>query len=319
MIETVFPAYSWIDNLPPLKISGEPEGKYGVKISDNNGTILFSGNIWPDFNALLQIDLEPVIRDLYTPVRPASLSRRSENYVILNIEDINYEDSVTAKINLFSEDSEYLMSDADELVIPTNYYLPINYPDTGDITEAYIVTRSQRIDLMSYINRSNNRLGIWSVLLPVSRFNFLPGTVFQVVIESEENGSIMSPVYHVCNKDMEQYLFYNRLGGWDNIAMQGRRTITPSWEFSHHLSGGLLKQSPGKATRKYQQSSGWLTRQSTAALMQLLESKAIYHFINGAWRQVAIDNANGSIESDASLQALTFTYMYSDNKKYIIK
>lgn len=320
MIETVFPAYSWIDDLPLLTIHGEPEGKYGVKITDNKGDVLFAGNLWPDFNATLQIDLEPVIRDLYTPELPSSVVKRLKNYTILNIEDVDYDDTATAKINLFSEDSEIYMSDADELLVPMDYRLPINYADTGDITEAYLVTRSERIDLMNYIKHSSERLGIWSVLLPISRFNLTPGTVFHVILESDENGTISSPVYKVTAQEMEQYLFYNRLGGWDNIPMSGRRTIAPSFEFSHHLSGGNLQQSPGKATIKYQQSSGWLTRTTTAALMKLLESKAIYHLVNGWWRQIVLDNADGSVESDASLQGLNFTYLYSENhKKYIVK
>ena len=59
--------------------------------------------------------------------------------------------------------------------------------------------------------------------------------------------------------DWKNVILRNRLGGWDNIAMGGRRTVTPEMDFSNHLENGLRKQTQCKVTRKYMQNSGWMT------------------------------------------------------------
>lgn len=316
MIETSYPGISWLPKLTPLEINTEPENRPEVSIYELlRQQSLFVGKLWPDFSGTLLIDLKPLIKDLFVPSVPSEVPANQTNYVSLKMrsDDDAADKYVYADVNLFSEDSLSRMSDADELTVPEDYILPIAYPDDDAIMSAFIETRSGKIDIKdSIVFGSGDCTGQYAMLKPISALHLAGDDTFRVLISTDNAPDLRSPVYHITSRPMEQYLFYNRLGGWDNIAMGGRRTVTPEMDFSNHLENGLRKQTQCKVTRKYVQNSGWMTLASAEALVGLLSSPAVYHLVGGIWRQIVVVSTDIVIEDDASQHSLSFTYSYSE-------
>lgn len=315
MIAQELKAISFLDENPQIHISTNPENRPDVYIYDDlRKKLIFEGGLWPDFNGSLVIDLVPEIKDAYTPVLPGEAAALQQNYIYLKFRD--EDDGVGVyhygTVNLFSIDALERMSDADELVVPENFILPVSYVQIDSIGMAYIATRNGMIDIKELCPAGNNTEGVFSFLRPIKSLNLLPGEKFRVVIVRDGN-PVCSPYYSVTSRDMEQYLFYNRLGGWDNIAMSGRLSIIPEYEFGRGSKDGKSVQTSAAVTRKYKQNSGGLTRQSASALAQLLESPAIYHLVNGTWQKIVIDAADITIESDAHIHSISFNYVYSDD------
>ncbi|MGM9767467.1 MAG: hypothetical protein ACI3Z0_03250 [Candidatus Cryptobacteroides sp.] len=320
MIDQELKDISYIDESPRIIIRTEPENSPYVYIYDSlRNVVLFEGSLWPDFSGRLEIELVPEIKDSYSPELPGSVASLLKNYITLKYRDEDDEDGSYhyGSVNLFSKDALEIMSDADELNVPENYILPISYVHTDIVNQAYIATRSGMIDITEFCPYDSDRpLGIISFLRSIKDFNLLPGETFRVVVYCDGD-PVYSPFYTIVRPSMEQFLFYNRLGGWDNIAMSGRCTVAPEYEFSNGIKNGRRAQTSVKNTRKYKQNSGSLTMKSAIALAQLLESPAVYHLVDGAWKPVVIDAVEANIEKDADLHSITFTYMYSDdNNKF---
>lgn len=315
MIVQELKAISFLDENPQIHINTEPENRPDVYIYDNlRDKLIFEGGLWPDFNGSLVIDLAPEIKNAYTPVLPGAAAALQQNYIYLKFRDEDEDVGVYhyGTVNLFSIDALERMSDADELVVPENFILPVNYVQIDFIDKAYIATRNGMIDIKDLCPVGNNEEGVFSFLSPIKSLNLLPGEKFRIVIV-RDGDPVYSPYYSVTSRDMEQYLFYNRLGGWDNIAMSGRLSIAPEYEFGRGHKNGKSVQTSATVTRKYKQNSGGMTLQSASTLAQLLESPAIYHLVNGAWQKIVIDAAEISIESDAHIHSISFNYVYSDD------
>lgn len=314
MIQSEFPTVSWLPTLKPLVIETEPENRPDVSIFElQRQKTLFSGALWPDFSGRLEIDLKPLVKDLFVPSLPSSAARIQRNYASLKMKSEDDDQYTYAEVNLFSEDSLTRMSDADELEVPKDYVLPISYADDDTFSYAVIETRSGEIDIMDRIDEgSGDNLGRIAMILDIGSLHLGGDDTFRVRISSAIAPDLRSPVYHITSKRMEQYLFYNRLGGWDNIAMGGRRTFAPEMEFSSHLESGRRMPTRCKATLQYVQNSGWMTMESATALSRLLASPAIYHLSGGVWRRIVITAGDVTIESDASQHSLSFTYRYSE-------
>lgn len=315
MIAQELKAISFLDENPQIHISTNPENRPDVYIYDDlRKKLIFEGGLWPDFNGSLVIDLVPEIKDAYTPVLPGEAAALQQNYIYLKFRD--EDDGVGVyhygTVNLFSIDALERMSDADELVVPENFILPVSYVQIDSIGMAYIATRNGMIDIKGLCPAGNNAEGVFSFLRPIKSLNLLPGEKFRVVIV-RDGDAVYSPYYSVTSRDMEQYLFYNRLGGWDNVAMSGRLSIVPEYEFGRGRKDGKGVQTSAAVTRKCKQNSGGLTRQSASALAQLLKSPAIYHLVNGTWQKIVIDAADITIESDAHIHSISFNYVYSDD------
>lgn len=316
MIAQELKAISFLDENPQIHISTEPENRPDVYIYDDlRKNLIFEGGLWPDFNGSLVIDLAPEIKNAYIPVLPGAAAALQQNYIYLKFRDEDDDPGVYhyGTVNLFSIDALERMSDADELVVPESFILPVSYVQIDTINDAYIATRNGMIDIKELCPVGNNEEGVFSFLKPIKSLNLLPGEKFRVIIV-RDGEAVYSPYYSVTPRDMEQYLFYNRLGGWDNIAMSGRLSIVPEYEFGRGRKDGKSVQTSAAVTRKYKQNSGGLTRQSASALAQLLESPAIYHLVNGEWQKIVIDAVEITIESDAHIHSISFNYVYSDNK-----
>lgn len=314
MIQSEFPTVSWLPTLGPLVIETEPENRPEVSIFElQRQKTLFSGALWPDFSGRLEIDLKPLVKDLFVPSLPSSVATIQRNYASLKMKSEDDDQYTYAEVNLFSEDSLTRMSDADELEVPKNYVLPISYADDDTFDSAVIETRSGEIGIMDLISEgSGDNLGRFTMMLGIGSLQLGGDDTFRIRISSAITPDLRSPVYHITSREMEQYLFYNRLGGWDNIAMGGRRTFAPEMEFSSHIESGVRKPTLCKATRQYVQNSGWMTLASAEALSRLLASPAIYHLSGGVWRGIVITASDITIESDASQHSLSFTYRYSE-------
>ncbi len=309
---------SFLDDNPKIHIRTEPENRPNVYIYDDlRKKLIFEGQLYPDFRGSLVIDLVPEIKDAYTPILPNAGAVLQQNFVRIKFRDEDDEDGVYhyGTVNLFSRDALERMSDADELIVPANYLLPISYIQIDTINEASIITRDGRINISDICTAGDaNDEGVFCLIRSIKSFNLLPGERFRILI-GRDGEPVYSPFYRICARDMEQYLFYNRLGGWDNIAMSGRRSIIPEYEFGRGNKDGMVARTSVSVTRKYKQNSGGLTQKSASALAQLLESPAIYHLVDDTWQQIVIDAAEINIDSDANIHSISFNYVYTNNSR----
>ena len=159
MIEQELKAISFLDENPQIHISTNPENRPDVYIYDDfRKKLIFEGGLWPDFNGSLVIDLAPEIKDAYTPVLPGEAAALQQNYIYLKFRD--EDDGVGVyhygTVNLFSIDARERMSDADELVVPENFILPVSYVQIDSIGMAYIATRNGMIDIKALCPAGNN-------------------------------------------------------------------------------------------------------------------------------------------------------------------
>lgn len=312
-------ALCYLDEKPCITISHDFESQATVNIYDElRNQLLFSGSLWPDFKSKLIIDLVPEIKDLYTPVLPGRAAALQQNFVLLKYKDEEDSQYLRSTINLFSQDAFSRMSDADELTVPEDYLLPISYISTDMINQAYISTRNGMLPISELlpVDNVNSERGIYSLIRPISEFKLFAGDVFRIVI-ARDGDFTYSPYYNVTGWQMEQYLFYNRLGGWDNIAMSGRRTVAPTYEFANGRKSGVRSRSSAQMDRKYKQNSGGMSLRSALALAQLLESPAIFHLVNGQWKRIVIDAADVAVQTDDYLHSLSFTYLYATDSNTI--
>ncbi len=315
------PEISYIDENPTIRINTEPENRLHVRIVDEvRNSVLFDGSLWPDFSGNLNIELAPLVSELWDPVEPAPFMALQRNFANLRISfPDEHESDLTTCVNLFSRDGLNRMSDADELTVPADYWLPISYPAADHVNKAFILCRGSSINLMELMIYTDDiEKGMCAALVNIERSGLRPGDVFRVLIDNDTSSECYSPYYRVCGVDMQQYLFYNRLGGWDNIAMSGSRSLVPEYDLVNAMTGTALSQATKRVTRKYQQSSGWMTYKSAVALAELMESPAVFHLCDGYWRRIVIDDAKVAIDNQASIHSISFNYLYSDHKKYVL-
>lgn len=306
----------FLPNLPMLVLDGEPAAVFEVRLTNTkNGDVLFHGRLWPDWNGRLEIDLKPIIKDCYVP--SFVFDDRANyiyNYISLKIEEFEYGDEISINVNLFSQRSLESMSDIDEMNVPSDYYIPVGYPDLEILYGCIKSNREDDEDIMHELQTNASGLGCNYFFLKASDWAPSP-EAFYVQIDHED-GSCLSPIYHIVEGAFEQYVFYNRLGTWDNIAMNGRRTLSPEMEFSNASLGGKRRKGVSAISRKYTQNSGNLTRKTAAALMSLMDSPAIYHLTaDKTWRKIIIEDCTPVINSDDSLHNLSFTYQYSEDRE----
>ena len=167
MITQELNAVSYLDENPKISINTEPESQAYVYIYDNlRKKLIFEGRLWPNFHGDLVIDLAPEIKDAYTPVPPGTAAALQQNYVQLKFRDDADAEGVYhyGTVNLFSIDAQERMSDADELVVPENYILPISYVQIDAINTAYIATRNGMIDIKTLCPAGDKEEGVFSFL-----------------------------------------------------------------------------------------------------------------------------------------------------------
>ena len=321
MINNLIAGHAYfLSNLPKVLIDCEPEASPEVRITElTSGTTLFHGKLWPNFQGELEIDLKPLIKDFFQPKFPnprRDTAFYTKNFVHLKIEDLEYDYDATIYVNLFSGDSLNYMSDIDEMAIPaSDYDLPISWPNEPGLAVAKIISQKGEDDSLGHV------LQYASLEPRRGRNNAMLSSVYQdssspfYIYIPYDGDDCCSPVYHVEPGEYEQYLFYNRHGSWDNVAMRGRRTICPEMDFSTARQSGLWVKGDSEVIKKYTQDSGYMSKKTIAALMLLMESPCIYHRRYGTWQKIVIDECTPSLNSDDTLHSLSFTYRYSEDSE----
>ena len=316
---------NFIDRIPDWVIQQEPEACPEVAISDRRtGDRLLSGKLWPDWSGTLRISLKELLKDFCagTMFYPDDLEPYNTRRISLH--ELGEDSSFEIIVNMFSSDAKTQMSDIDEMDIPEDYRLSVSYI-TDFAKDANLITPTGKEDLWNdYFDlgsyESSAGEGTISTEIYVNNLNLRGADTFYVQVDlaglwrNKLPYSLKSPVFHIVPGEYEQYLFYNRFGGWDNIAMKGRRSVVPDMEFTSEIRSGSMRKSKHKVERKYTQDSGYLTKKTIAALLLLMESPSIYHKTpSGAWRPIVIEECSPTINSDDTIHSLSFTYRYSED------
>lgn len=121
-----------------------------------------------------------------------------------------------------------------------------------------------------------------------------------------------SPVYRLRPGTAERYLFLNRHGMLDSLPMFGTLSETPDFDFETAATASRRVSVRAGKDDAYTQDSGYLSAGTFRALGELLTSRQIYHWKDGEWRQIVIEETDYSFSEKDHLHSCSFKYRYCD-------
>lgn len=174
------------------------------------------------------------------------------------------------------------MTDVDSMSVPANYKVPVTlYNDSDNLAEedidndVYLVHVRSHIKAVAMSNITLNpevgciATGHFDIAsLPVSKgvpfyLSFKPAYHLQ---HQAPRPTVATPFLTVVEGQFEQYLFLNKYGAWDNIAMSGDFKFVPEYDIENALHNGGHVKGHVVMDEIYEQNSGYLSRKTVKAL-----------------------------------------------------
>ncbi len=203
------------------------------------------------------------------------------------------------------------MSDVDYLRIPRDYIIPVSLHNFSVRSGLIYDGSCDSIEQPDFISTTASGKGTVTrlIALPDSDASSLGN--FQIRLECN-SGTILSTRYQICQGSFEQYLFANRYGGFDNIAMDGALEFAPETSHEAGLYDGVRERISAETRHVYLQNSGYVTTKVIEAMSELICSPQIYHYVNGVFRRIIITESSVSVNSEGHLHSFSFKYTYAD-------
>lgn len=108
------------------------------------------------------------------------------------------------------------------------------------------------------------------------------------------------------------FVCLNSFGGWDTFRMSGSREYSPETDYDVVSGSDGLDCGYADTERTFIQRSGPLTENMQRWMMDLLESRRIYAWSDGVFKQMVITESSVNIISSDTVKSVEFSYMYSD-------
>lgn len=120
--------------------------------------------------------------------------------------------------------------------------------------------------------------------------------------------------YVICRDRADDRIFVcvNSLGGWDTFRLSGSREYAPETDYDVVSGSDGLDCGYADTERTFIQRSGPLTENMQRWMMDLLESRRIYAWSDGVFKQMVITESSVNIISSDTVKSVEFSYMYSD-------
>ena len=300
--------------LPQIVISHTESTPLRVTIStDSSGTILDEA-YWADFNQKIYLDIKDLVASELSHDIP-ELGEFTQQKAIYNIFYLSIEGAapIVFSVNGFSSDAALKLSDADIVRIPEDYLLPLSlFNNASEYSIEYIFSDGSTAN-GGIVAAQNSGVGVVAGIIPLAQSPAAGKKRFQIKAVSEKS-TLYSPVYEITGGNFEQYLFANRYGGFDNIAMDGALSFVPNMSFEAASYSGHNEQVASESEYKYTQNSGYLSSTVIDLMSELLCSSQIYHLDkNGIFRRIIILESDLSSKSNEHLHSFTFQYKYVDD------
>lgn len=282
--------------------------------------ILSNESYWFDHNGQVSIDISHLLASDFRFELP-SLDKDTPQQAVRKYKvQFIWRNPKTVSFNVYAVKGKALtqMSDIDVLRIPSDYILPLSRfrmpPKEGETPSLctgvnFIHSKGQLF--CEALSDSPDQ-----ILLSVNRLLSIPDLDGSRNFRVEVQGSnIHSPEYIVCNGHFEQYLFLNRNGGFDNVAMDGILHEEP--EISHEVGKyqNSLAHVGSSCKQIYRQHSGYLSETCLDALRELLCIGQVYHLSAGRWRPIVIVESDMQRSSADDIHSMSFQYRYTDDAR----
>ena len=301
--------------LPQIEISHYENAPLRVVLStDDRGRIL-DESYWADFNQRIYIDIKDLVASelsLDIP-EPGEDLMQSSIYKVFHISIGDDEISGSFTVNGFSSEVQNKISDIDTLRVPEDYRLPLSLFNNADsYSLEYLFNDGTSTDGDEIVTHPS---GVGTI----SRMIFLPDSPaarknkFRIKITSADN-VLLSPVYEISREHMEQYLFVNRYGGFENIPMAGTLEFAPNLSFESGSYSNMNEPVAAESEYVYSQNSGYLSERVIELMSELLCSSQIYHLDkNGDFRAIVILESSLNSKSTDNLHSFSFMFKYAED------
>ena len=314
----IFDKVLYFYELPQLVISHPEDRPLRVTISTDENGIILDESYWPDFNQKIYIDIKDLVASKLSHDIPEIDNFTQQNSIHklfhLSIED---EDPIVFAVNGFSSDIAFKLSDADVLRIPEDYLIPLSlFNNAKEYSIEYIFNDGSNAD-GDTVEAIESGVGVVSGFVSLATSPACGKKKFQIRAQSEVS-RLYSPIYEVAGGHFEQYIFANRYGGFDNIAMDGSLDFVPNMSFEAGSYSGHNEQSTSESEYIYTQNSGYLSSRVMELMSELLCSSQIYHLDqNGIFRRIIILESDLHSKSNDHLHSFSFQYKYADDVRPI--
>lgn len=337
----------YFDELKDLAI---PATSYAqVTIQVNDADVL--DNIYqPGFDGMIHLDLQELIREhsgIFLPTAIPGSDLFDDNgdlmqkhahislVITANFPLLTQATRYSFGVFAFDKDATKRMTDIDRMSIPEDYLMPLSLHLTAPmhanpITTAFLEDTAHRIQLNSgQPGESREDMGdIFLVArdIPVAAIPYRKDTPFRIVLSTSYNRprqvgrpvvngnqTLYSPVFTVVNGQFEQYLFLNKYGHYDNIAMSGALTFTPEYNIENAHRSYVIDRVKGVKNNLWTQNTGPLSKTTMNVLSELLLSPFIYRYVPGeSLRRIVTESPTLTISNKQSINTATFSWRYAE-------
>lgn len=314
----------FLDDLEPLELTlttNERPYPVNIIVYTEEGSTIFTESYLADFDGKIIMDIASLFSSYFSYSVPAAGAEIAQSEAVKGFKiQVGYKTSASATSYLSlaptvfacAKAAELAISDIDILRIPRDYILPIccfhqgNHqgvdfllPDKTETVEDFLVSASGNTELVSRLE-------------PLSATPAVSADSFQIRIVGRE---IYGPRYLVCSEHFEQYLFLNRFGGFDNIAMSGDLSLQAETKHESGLFSGQTVQQESSSVKKYSQNSGFMSKKTVEAFAELVCSSQIYHLVGGVWKRIVVIESDIKCNSGDDLNSFSFKFSYTDSAK----
>ena len=290
-----------------------------VILSDISGNTVLEESYFSGFDDRISIDIKDVLEGMFSHVVPQKCDFLTSDDLSVDLvltascavsED--EEQNLSAEFTVLGMDSmtSVRTSDIDMLRIPRDYILPLAVFDSGQRSGVEFVTPYRRYPKADWLPTTGTGRNMVSAFVDLSDYPSDLLRFFRV----EYSGTqpvLATPQFRMCPGHFEQYLFANRYGGYDNIAMDGKLEYALETEHETGIYEGKLHGIGSSAEDSYLQYSGYVSGKTVQAMKNLVCSSQIYHYENGLFRQILITESDISGSSDDMLHSFSFRYRYA--------
>lgn len=243
----------------------------------------------------------------------------------------------TVTIYAFERGVLQRMTDIDEMLIPKDYLLPLSlHFNTDEVYRAYIAAelisghRKEVLFEPRQIDFSNGDDGdswpyacLFSEDLSLDDLPVRPDEPFKIVFHVTGAYSsftpipfdrdIETPVFRIGSRPAEQYLFLNRYGNYDNVAMTGALYYEPEFEVENAHRAYSVERVKGFKRDAWRQHTGHLSKASLEALAELLLSPRIYRYVPGEGvRRIVIEEPSLTVNAKENINTASFVWRYAE-------
>lgn len=330
-------------------IAFSASGSLRLTISVNGEEVL--DNIYqPGFDGMVHLDLQDLVRAKSGIFLPSAIQghesiidgicHETSARITLSIHATEglTETTYNLTVNAFESAAAEKMSDIDSMSIPPDYlmpislHLPVNMQD--QTVSCFLIDNKRKLLCNSGVIPSKDNQDepyesavLFAKDIPAQSIPFRTGVPFSLLFSTRyphhylRRGSsvvtvwatqdVSTPVFKVVPGRYQQYLFLNKYGHYDNIAMSGALTFTPEYDIENANRTYTVERVRSTKNNLWTQATGPLSKATMEVLSELLLSPIIYRYVPGeSLKRIVIESPTLSISSHKSINTATFSWRY---------